>query len=189
MQKVTCSIQDCAKPSRARGWCWMHYQQWRRTGSTHIPNNVDKFWARVNRDGSCWEWTGEVAPDGYGKFNVAGTSVYAHRFSYTLATGNDPQELDVDHACHNRACVNPEHLRVTTRKQNAEHRLGAQRNSKTGIRGVYFDNSRQGFLGVVGHHGKRITVGRFDTPEEAGEAVKAKRLELFTHNDADRKAG
>jgi hypothetical protein len=42
------------------------------------------------------------------------------------------------------------------------------------------------YKGQVGHHGKVIYVGMFDTADEAAEAVRAKRLELHTHNDLDR---
>lgn len=30
----TCSIDECEKPSTARGWCGMHYARWRRHGDT-----------------------------------------------------------------------------------------------------------------------------------------------------------
>lgn len=38
------------------------------------------------------------------------------------------------------------------------------------------------------HNGKVIQVGTFDSAEEAGEAVRLKRLNLFTHNDVDRRS-
>ena len=28
-----CSVEDCDRSARARGWCNMHYQRWKRTGS------------------------------------------------------------------------------------------------------------------------------------------------------------
>jgi hypothetical protein len=40
----------------------------------------------------------------------------------------------------------------------------------------------------VGHHGKDIHVGNFDSIEAAEAAVRARRRELFTHNDVDRVA-
>lgn len=39
----------------------------------------------------------------------------------------------------------------------------------------------------VGHNGVKVNVGCFKTLEEAEAAVIAKRIELFTHNDADRR--
>ena len=35
MPNATCSIEGCEKPSHSRGWCHMHYQRWRKTGSPH----------------------------------------------------------------------------------------------------------------------------------------------------------
>ncbi len=41
----------------------------------------------------------------------------------------------------------------------------------------------------VEHAGRAIHLGTFDTIAAASAAVTAKRLELFTHNDADRGRG
>jgi hypothetical protein len=94
--------------------------------------------------------------------------------------------MELDHMCHNHACVNPDHLRVATRKQNSENRSGAYSNSGTGVRGVSWDKARGLYRATVMHNYKQVMVGRYETPEEAEEAVKAKRLELFTHNLLDR---
>lgn len=37
-----CSIEDCGKPSKARGWCWTHYGRWKVHGSTAQPVRVPK---------------------------------------------------------------------------------------------------------------------------------------------------
>jgi hypothetical protein len=94
--------------------------------------------------------------------------------------------MQIDHQCHRRDCVNPSHLRPVTRKQNQENRAGAQRRSRSGIRGVYWDSRDQRWRGGVRHNGRHVTVGGFDTAEAAEAAVIAKRCELFTHNDGDR---
>lgn len=41
------------------------------------------------------------------------------------------------------------------------------------------------WIGSVRHNGKQHHVGYFTTLEEAEEAVRLKRLELFTHSDMD----
>jgi hypothetical protein len=40
----------------------------------------------------------------------------------------------------------------------------------------------------VRHNGKLISASYFDTAEEAAEAARRKRCELFSHNDLDRAA-
>lgn len=32
-----CSVDDCDRPSKSRGWCGTHYERWRRTGSADDP--------------------------------------------------------------------------------------------------------------------------------------------------------
>ena len=32
MDKRTCSIEACEKPSKTRGWCGMHYKRWKKHG-------------------------------------------------------------------------------------------------------------------------------------------------------------
>jgi hypothetical protein len=129
----------------------------------------------------CWPWTGGNHPTGYGIYH----SHRAHRLAYEFANGPIPKGMEVDHICLVRHCQNPRHLRLTTRKENQENRAGAMSNSKSGVRGVVQIGRR--FRATIRHHGKNIYIGMFATPEEAGEAARLKRLEVFTHNEVDRK--
>lgn len=149
-------------------------------------NIQERFWAKVDMTSDCWLWTAHVTQRGYGQFWDGNKLVKAHRFSYELSVGTIPAGLDLDHrhTCP-KNCVRPDHLRPATRKQDNENRRGAQTNSKSGVRGVHWDKSRKRWAAHLQHNGKSIAVGRFDTIEEAEAAVVAKRLELFTHSDAD----
>ena len=121
----------------------------------------------------------------YGQFRVGDKMVFAHRVAYELTFGEIPEGMQVDHRpnCAKR-CVNPEHLRLVTQKQNRENLVGAYRSSKSGVRGVYRVGDR--WRASVGHNGRKHNVGKFDTLEEAQEAVRLKRIQLHTHNDLDR---
>ncbi len=144
----------------------------------------ERFWSKVDKSGgpdACWPWMAHVSQGGYGRFRINGESVTASRLAYEWTFGDRP--LQVDHRCRNRRCCNPNHLRSATPKQNNENR-SVQRNNITGARGVWLDHGR--FRAQVRHNGRAIYLGTFDSIEEADTAVRAKRLELFTHNEIDR---
>lgn len=151
----------------------------------------ERFWVKVDKSDNCWIWIASLR-NGYGAINPgrhSSTPLYAHRVSYEWANGPIPEGMQVDHACHNRACVNPDHLRLATNKQNTENHNGPNANNKsTGIRGVLkvTQKKRTAWWGRVKHNGVIHYCGIHSTPEEAEAAVVAKRLELFTHNDLDR---
>ena len=156
-----------------------------------LPEVIQKFWSRVEKsEAGCWEWTAGKIRDGYGSFRhpIEKRSIRSHRFSYELTHGPIPQGMEIDHICHNRACVNPEHLRLTTRKQNIENHSGAMRSSKSGVRGVHWRADVNKWQGMVRNNGKLHHVGYFDDIEDAAQAVARKRNELHTHNDMDRLA-
>ncbi len=150
---------------------------------------LTRFWPKVEKTETCWSWIGTINAYGYGMFGRGGRTAgqsLAHRYSWELVNPPIPAGMALDHMCHNHACVNPKHLRVVTYKQNSENRNGAYVTSGTGVRGVSWDKTRGLFRATVVHNYKQVQVGRYETLEEAAEAAKAKRLELFTHNIQDR---
>ncbi len=84
------------------------------------PATIGRFAAKVHvqygRDG-CWLWAGAMRNE-YGCLSVDGKTVYAHRFAYEVYVGPIPQGYVILHACDNRQCVNPWHLRVGTQQAN-----------------------------------------------------------------------
>lgn len=148
----------------------------------------ERFWAKVDKSGDCWEWQARITKYGYGQFWFEGAAENAHRFAWRESSGATTQGMDIDHTCHNRRCVRPAHLRETTRRQNAENRKGADSDNPSGVRGVHWSKRSRKWQAYVRHNGHLNHVGYFSLKADAEAAVVAKRLELFTHNDHDREA-
>jgi hypothetical protein len=69
----------------------------------------------------CINWTGAKARDGYGQFGIGSKKVHrAHRVAYELKHGPIAPGQIVRHRCHNRQCVNPEHLETGTHQDNMD---------------------------------------------------------------------
>lgn len=150
------------------------------------PDRMELFMAKVEKspDG-CWLWTA-CTRKGYGRFNAGGgRCVPAYRWSYEHFVGPIPTGMTVDHRCRVPGCVRPEHLRLATNKQQSENR--GQYPSKSGYRGVVWNRTARKWEASVKHLGVRHYLGLFLDPAEAGEVARLKRLELFTHNEHDRK--
>lgn len=77
-----------------------------------------KFWARINKTKSCWNWKGNKKSDGYGNIYHKGVFILAHRLSYEIHNGKIPKGLVIDHLCRNTRCVNPDHLEAVTTREN-----------------------------------------------------------------------
>jgi DNA-binding CsgD family transcriptional regulator len=79
----------------------------------------ERFDDKVDRSDDCHLWKGSTDLNGYGKLNVGGETRGAHRLAYEWEHGDIPDGLMIDHKCNNKGCVNPDHLRLVTREENA----------------------------------------------------------------------
>lgn len=196
MTKRTCSVDGCDRPTIALGWCTRHYQRWQKHGHPTVDLSPDAKAARTLEakglaiSNGCTVWAGYIARNGYGYMSFRGVRTEAHRVAWTLANGPIPDGMEIDHRCHNRACMNADHLRLATTSQNHQHRQGANRSNKSsGVRGVYWNADTNAWMAKAQHNGRQRYAGtRYATIEEAAEAARQLRNKLFTHNDRDRAA-
>jgi hypothetical protein len=77
-----------------------------------------RFWSKVEKGPSCWNWMGKHRVFGYGVFSIGRDYIFAHRWAYEHCVGPIPKGLTIDHLCRNTRCVNPKHLEVVTRVEN-----------------------------------------------------------------------
>lgn len=155
-----------------------------------------RFWAKVNRNGpmpdpvhglttNCWLWTGATNLGGYGLFSLDGAHMKAHRASYMLFVGQIPPGQFVDHRCHRRNCIRPDHLRPVTRSQNTQNVL-KYRNNKSGVKGVYYEQETGKYRVIIRKGGVNYQGGRWSNLADAELAAVNLRNRIFTHNDADK---
>lgn len=94
-----------------------------------MPSKVLKrFWRKVNKQESCWLWTGTSLSKGYGLVrNECGKNQGSHRFSWRIHFGEIPDGLSVLHKCDNPLCVNPDHLFLGTQQENLRDMVNKNR--------------------------------------------------------------
>lgn len=146
-----------------------------------------RFWAKVDKSGGCWEWLGGTNGYGYGRFRFSSRKYEpAHRISFSLSNPLDELPDVLDHICHNRKCVNPEHLRGATKKENGENRSLESTYSKSGVRNVYWHERAGKWTVHIRHAGKTIYGGLFVELEDAKQAAIELRMKYFTHSEMDK---
>lgn len=189
----TCSIDNCDRKYRSKGYCNMHYRRWMQYG-TPTPSHMfkteeERFWEKVAKGepSDCWLWTAATR-GAYGFFNVPPTTIGAHRYSYQLANGPIPDGLVVDHICRIPLCVNPSHLQAVPVYLNSQNTEGASSRSRTGIPNVWWCSTWKRWTGQVTLRGRKESIGYFRSIEQAEAAAKAKRNEMYANNLSDREA-
>jgi hypothetical protein len=134
-----CSIEECHREAKARGWCKAHWIRWKRHGSP-TGGGVEKgeplrFLESIlmmESTTNCIQWPFANAGNGYGKVRFRSKWTFAHRAVCFMAHGEPPTHVhQAAHSCGNghEGCVNPKHLSWKTPKENvADTSLHGTRN-------------------------------------------------------------
>lgn len=97
---------------------------------------MNKFWNQVekkDRD-QCWNWTGYLDKDGYGRMGITnkyGIKYYrSNRIAYFLNFGDNDIYTIIRHKCNNKKCCNPNHLIKGSNKDNKKDCIESGINTK-----------------------------------------------------------
>ncbi len=154
-----------------------------------MPSLRERYEAKVARDATtgCWIWTAGTS-SGYGQIGVGeGRREYAHRIAWELHRGPVPDGLCVLHNCptgDNRLCVNPEHLFLGTKGENARDR-SAKGRSAVGVRVHTAKLTDQDALAILdSNESLRVLATRFGVSKRAITFVKRRTTWKHVQPDA-----
>ena len=115
---------------------------------------------------------------GYLSVKVQDSNFRVHRIIWKLVTGNEPL-YEIDHINNIRDDNRFINLREATSSENGRNRLMRSDNT-SGVKGVCWDKESGKWLAQIWYDNKNMKVGRHRTIEQAEEAIRLKRIELYT---------
>jgi len=125
---------------------------------------------------------GCIHGSGYKVVTIKSKTYKLHRIIWIMLFGEIPKGFYLDHINGNKIDNRLENLRLATNNQNQQNRP-APKNSSSGYRGVTWHKVANKWMARICHEKKRMTIGFFDTAEDAYEAYKQEAKKLFTHID------
>ncbi len=120
---------------------------------------MNRFFDKVNKTETCWNWTASLDHKGYGRFKLDGKARRAHRVSYELLIGKIPDGLTVDHLCKNRNCVNPNHFELVSLEENSRRgvlKLAEKKLEKTHCKNGHEYNKENTYIDKNGWRNCRV---------------------------------
>lgn len=151
--------------------------------------NTGNFYRTLLRDRwgnetPLFKQVGTLREDGYLESMIFGKVYKNHRLAIFYTTGKWPNE--VDHINGNRSDNRLINLRDVSKQDNMKNR-GKNRNNTSGTSGITWFNQTNQWRVRINANGKRISLGLFDTIDEAVAARKgAERLLGYHQNHGER---
>jgi hypothetical protein len=104
---------------------WMDIHDIPRREYGPLEQRFELYYDEGDED-ECWEWQMNTDRWGHGTLtDDEGNSRYAHRVAYIKKYGEIPDGKQINHACRNSKCVNPNHLYAGTQHENVDDEIDA----------------------------------------------------------------
>ena len=118
--------------------------------------------------------------NGYRSITLLGRRLLAHRIAWFIYYGCWPRRgLEVDHIngdpLDNRIC----NLRLASHRENMANQRAQSKKKYSALKGVTYCKREGRWSAVLTSNGKRVWLGRHDTPEQAHEAYTAAAEKYF----------
>lgn len=157
------------------------------------PDTGDLFWRLRNPSDRCGRYFNtrfggkKISYNngsGYLKFRYNGRLFYAHRIAWLLHYGYNPKH-QIDHIDGDRSNNRISNLRPATDGINRRN-MKLRSNNTSGINGVYWHKQCNKWNARVKVNGKDLSLGLFDTLEEAAKRRKEADSEYGYHENHGR---
>lgn len=97
------------------------------------PHTKESLLALTKPEGDCWMWQGTKRSNGYGVTVYRGKQTTTHRVMFEIHHEIKlSSEMEVDHTCNNRGCINPMHLEAVNHTENMKRGLERRTTCKAG---------------------------------------------------------
>lgn len=88
---------------------------------------IRRYGAAPPDENGCVLWSGATGRNGYGKANLRGQTVGAHRIAYEYHHGPIPDGMVVRHTCDVKRCIARDHLLAGTQADNIADKVDRDR--------------------------------------------------------------
>jgi hypothetical protein len=106
---------------------------------------------------------------GYRVIRINRVLYYAHRLIWIYHHGDIESGLEIDHVNGDKADNRIVNLRLASHAQNSRN-VSKRSNNSSGHKGVYWHSQAQKFHASIHHNGCNISLGLFETAEDAAAA-------------------
>lgn len=141
------------------------------------PENGTFKWKAKRNGVRRYTIPGRLSANGYWRIRVNHENHLSHRLAWLYMTGQWPKYW-IDHIDGNKLNNKFSNLRECTPSQNHQNKK-TMSNNKTALKGSWFDKANKKYKAAISINGIQITIGYFNTVEEAHNAYCKAAKELY----------